>query len=112
MLWSRCLHLTYSMELPITAGLVGNMSEIIFSILDRRFQISLKLSVIGSTTGLPDSSHEKSWIILALTTCKQILLTHWGQKRESDEKMSDGILDKLYQFHFIQFPFTSWLSVT
>lgn len=55
----------------------NNIHQIIFEVLHKKFQISTKLSILGSTTELQDkdfSYFEKRWIILALTTAKRTLL--------------------------------------
>ncbi len=48
---------------------MNHIQQVIFELLKRKFQVSAKLSILGSTTELQDSdlsSFEKRWIILAL----------------------------------------------
>lgn len=77
--------------------------EVIFSVLKRRYRISPKLSTLGITTGLSEcdfSPHYKKWIILALTTTKQVLLRHWrgggGEMEYLDRSYTDIIYIYIY----------------
>lgn len=114
---------------PMLKDWWNNIHKIIFEVLHKRFQISAKLAVLGSTIELQDlhfSSFEVRWIILALTTAKRILLRHWRKRYlphheewsttmaqlAAYERVTYSLLDKLDQYVFTWSSFTSWLSVT
>lgn len=105
-----------------------NKKEIIYDVLKRRFPISPKLAILGSTLELPDSkfsSFEKRWITLALTTAKRVLLRHWMKKLPppyeewlttmaklaSYEKVTYGLLNKQHHYDYTWSAFTNWLTV-
>lgn len=93
----------------------NNIQEIMLEVLKKKFQISAKLSILGSTIKLQDLSFKKRWIILALTTSKPILLLrHWRKKGmphyeewsttmaplAAFERVTYSLLNKLHHFMF------------
>lgn len=60
-----------------------NILQILHELLSKKFTVSAKTIILGSTCELKDSDlfpSEKKWIILAVTTVKCILLRHWRKK--------------------------------
>lgn len=121
------LHILWSC--PALKDWWNNIYQIIFEVLHKKFPISAKLCVLGSTIELHDndfSCFEKRWIILALTTAKRILLRHWRKKHPPPyeewtttmaqlaacERVTYSLLDKLDQYTLSWSPFTDWLSVS
>ena len=121
------LHVLWSC--PALKDWWNNIQEIMFEVLNKRFQISAKLSILGSTTELQDSDlsfFEKRWIILALTTAKRILLRHWRKSRPPPyeewtstmaqlaafERVTYSLLNRLDHYKLIWSPFTNWISAT